>query len=71
MNLFGVPEHAAVERQLRKQLYAFFNRYAEPRWDLWKGGASKTDLITEKFFGIKNPYRPSSYTPKPGEGNPL
>ncbi len=70
MNLVGAPEHAAIQEQLQKRLYSFFDRYAEPRWDLWKGGKSKTDILTEKFFRIKNPYRPSGYEPQPGEGKP-
>lgn len=70
MNLFGAPEHGSIQQQLKERLNAYFDRYAEPRWNLWKGGASKTDIITEKFFGIKNPYRPSRYEPQPGEGKP-
>ena len=45
-------------------------RRLDSRWDLWKGGRSKTDLITAEFFGIENPYRPSRYKPGPGEGKP-
>ncbi len=70
LNLYGVPEHSGIQNELQKRLHVFFDRYAEPRWDLWKGGASKTNIITEKFFGIKNPYRPSRYEPQPGEGKP-
>lgn len=70
MNLHDAPEHGSIREELRSRLHAFFDRYAEPRWDLWKGGASKTNIITEKFFGIKNPYRPSRYQPRPGEGKP-
>jgi arylsulfatase A-like enzyme len=67
-NLYGYPEHRRVQSDLRRRLHRFFDRYAEPQWDLWKGGRSKADLITARFFGIKNPYRDSPYAPGPGEG---
>jgi arylsulfatase A-like enzyme len=57
MNLYGDPEVAAVQRELRKRLHAFFDRYTEPKWDLWKGGKSKTGLITADLFGLPDPYR--------------
>jgi arylsulfatase A-like enzyme len=68
LNLAGRPAHASVQAELRKRMYAFFDRYANPKWDLWKGGKSKADLITARFFGIPNPYRPAAYAPGPGEG---
>lgn len=47
-NLIHVPEHAAVKRQLRAQLNAFFAKYADPKYDRWKGGATKgTELLRE------------------------
>ncbi len=68
LNRSGDPILTEVERRLRDRLHDFFDRYADPKWDLWKGGRSKTDLITARFFGIKNPYRPASYEPSEGEG---
>lgn len=68
MNLAARPEFSAVREGLQKRLHTFFDRYADRKWDLWKGGKSKADLITEKFFGIRNPYRPGNYAPGPGEG---
>ena len=68
LNLDGRPEFEAVRAGLKKRLDEFFDRYADPQWDLWKGGKSKTDLITAEYFGIENPYRPARYQPKPGEG---
>jgi len=52
LNLHGRPEHSAVQDQLRDRMHAFFNRYADAKWDLWKGGRSKSGLITGKVFGL-------------------
>jgi arylsulfatase A-like enzyme len=62
LNLSGQPAAKAAEVELRRRLHEFFARHADPKWDLWKGGKSKSDLLTANFFGIKNPYRPASYT---------
>ncbi|MEW4528720.1 sulfatase-like hydrolase/transferase [Maioricimonas sp. JC845] len=62
-NLYGDREYAATVQKLRQRLHAFFDKHADPKWDLWHGGGSKTDLMTEQFFGLKNPYRPSRYAP--------
>jgi arylsulfatase A-like enzyme len=40
-NLAGDPEHAESQRELRGRLDAFFARYADPQYDLWRGGTSK------------------------------
>ena len=45
-NLIDQPEHAGIQKQLARQLDAFFSRYADPKYDLWQGGGSKTFLLT-------------------------
>ena len=40
-NLADDPKHAQVIVELRSQLDEFFNRYADPKYDLWHGGTSK------------------------------
>ena len=40
-NLADQPPHAETERELRRRLRAFFDQYAEPKYDLWRGGKSK------------------------------
>ncbi len=62
-NLYGIAAYGETVTALRKRLHQFFDEHANPKWDLWHGGGTKTDLITEKFFGIKNPYQPSRYRP--------
>ncbi len=40
-NLFGQPEHASTQAALAKKLDDFFDEYADPQYDIWKGGRSK------------------------------
>ena len=49
-NLYGQPMQAGVQKELRTRLYEFFDRYADPKYDLWQGGRSKTHLLTAKEF---------------------
>jgi arylsulfatase A-like enzyme len=42
-NLADEPLHAETQRKLRRRLEAFFQRYANPEYDLWRGGKSKHD----------------------------
>jgi len=57
-NLDGKEEHAKSQQQLKTLLDRFFLRYADPKWDLWRGGKSKTHLITAKLFRPKAPANP-------------
>jgi arylsulfatase A-like enzyme len=52
LNLYGQRGVESVTAGLRKRLQAFFARYADPKWDLWKGGRSKSGLINGKLFGL-------------------
>ncbi|MHC4735977.1 MAG: hypothetical protein ACYTDW_16190, partial [Planctomycetota bacterium] len=45
-NLIGQPEQAGIQKKLDRQLDTFFSRYANPKYDLWQGGGSKTFLLT-------------------------
>ena len=40
-NLAMDGEYAPIIEKLRAQLYEFFNRYADPQYDLWRNGTSK------------------------------
>ena len=40
-NLFGQPEFTSIQSAMAKQLDDFFNEYADPQYDIWKGGRSK------------------------------
>jgi len=45
-NLYGQPETANVLRDLSQRLNNFFNKYADPKYDLWKEGRSKARRLT-------------------------
>jgi arylsulfatase A-like enzyme len=45
-NVIGQAVHAEVEKDLRGRLDAFFERYAEPRYDLWRDGKSQARRLT-------------------------
>lgn len=53
LNLCGRPEVETVRAWLHHRLEQFFARYAEPKWDLWRGGGSKSGLTTAALFGIR------------------
>jgi arylsulfatase A-like enzyme len=53
LNVIG----AGAPPELRARLRDFFDRYADPKWDLWKGGRSKANLLTSSLFGLPNPER--------------
>jgi len=40
-NLVDNPAHAETRRRLQARLDQFFSRYADPKYDLWRGGRSK------------------------------
>ena len=48
VNLVDRAEHAHTQKELAARLEAFFTRYADPKYDLWRGGRSKTLLLTSK-----------------------
>jgi len=43
-NLAGRAAHADTQKQLAKRLDEFFDRHADPKYDLRRGGESKTPL---------------------------
>jgi len=46
-NLFGQPGAEAKQQELARRLDEFFSRYADPQYDIWKGGRSKAKRHTE------------------------
>jgi arylsulfatase A-like enzyme len=44
-NLYGQPDQAERMRTLAAQLDDFFNRHADPQYDVWHGGRSKAGRL--------------------------
>ncbi len=49
-NLVADPARSAVVTDLDRQLTVFFERYADPQWDVWRGGTAKATLV----YGNRN-----------------
>lgn len=49
-NLAGLNAHAAMQERLRERLHAWFKRHADPKWDLWNGGRSKSKVGTQGYI---------------------
>lgn len=45
-NVVKAAEHTALRAGLQRRLHAWFFRHTDPKWDLWKGGKSKTRIGT-------------------------
>ncbi len=54
-NLVQQPEYVDVVAKLSNRLDDFFAQHANPRWDLWKGGAVKSNstrpFLWEEVWG--------------------
>lgn len=46
-NSFGQPGMESVTQEMAGKLEAFFQTYADPQYDLWKGGRSKAKRVSE------------------------
>ena len=45
-NLFGQPGQDARHKDLQSRLDTFFNTFADPQYDIWKGGRSKAKRVS-------------------------
>ena len=53
VNLVDRPERVQVRKELGRRLDEFFARYADPQYDVWKGGRSKAPRLDR--VGAANP----------------
>ncbi len=51
VNLYGQPRRAELQKELETQLRAFFDQYADAKYDLYRGGTSKARLIWDPRVG--------------------
>ena len=56
-NLVNKLEYAEIQKQLNRRLDAFFDHYADPKYDLWHGGGSKSFLLTLPQKPLPQPAR--------------
>jgi len=59
LGCYGNPAYTSVQGGLSCRLDAYFERVADSKWDLWKGGTSKSGLIMRKLFDYPGPWRPA------------
>ncbi len=53
LNLYGQLQQAQLQETLEKELHAFFDQYADPKYDLYQGGTSKAQLLSNPKVGPK------------------
>jgi arylsulfatase A-like enzyme len=46
-NLFGQAAHSSKQEEMARRLNEFFAKYADPQYDIWKGGRSKARLHSQ------------------------
>jgi len=56
VNLIDKPEYADVVQELDRKLTGFFDRYADKRYDLWKGGSAK-GILLDRYYGRDDIFR--------------
>ena len=57
-NLFGQPQLADIQQTMAAKLDKFFAEYADPQYDIWKGGRSKARrLVAPKGHPDYRPLR--------------
>ena len=47
INLYGQPGTELTRKDLAERLAAFFTQYADPQYDVWRGGRSKAKRLVE------------------------
>ena len=70
MNLYGRPEFTSIQGELTELLHVFFDRYAEPEWDLWKGANRKPTSSRPTSSRSRIPTGLRATSRDPGKGNP-
>ncbi|MCA9248230.1 MAG: sulfatase-like hydrolase/transferase, partial [Planctomycetales bacterium] len=61
-NLIDDPNHSALIGLLRDRMHRWFADVADPKWDIWNGGRSKSHLMMAKVFAQANAERKQPVT---------
>ncbi|WP_298869300.1 sulfatase-like hydrolase/transferase [uncultured Gimesia sp.] len=59
-NLIDDSKFSQQRQKLKQRMDRFFAKYADPKWDIWHGGQSKTVLMSKKLFPESYLYLPAS-----------
>ncbi|WP_417386739.1 sulfatase [Gimesia sp.] len=57
-NLIDQPEFQKTRESLKQRMDQFFSQNADPKWDIWNGGKSKSILMTKQLFPENYLYLP-------------
>ena len=58
-NLADNPKYSEIKNKLNKKLTDFFDKYSNPKYDLWKGGTAKSNSNVEYIWkGIWPKWKP-------------
>lgn len=49
-NLAGSLEHKKIQSRLSRELHRFFDKNADPQYDLWNGGVAKGSIVRPAMF---------------------
>ena len=58
------PEHADIRASLKTRLHQWFQIHSDPKWDLWRGGGSKSRVGTRKHIDAALKKSPSQIEKK-------
>lgn len=64
-NLADADEHRELRAEMQKRLHAWFHKYADPKWDLWNGGDSKSHIGVRKEIDAGIRKREAAADPSP------
>ena len=56
VNLIDDPAYTDVAKELDARLTAFFDKYGDKKYDLWKGGTAK-GILLQKYYGRNDIFR--------------
>ena len=65
VNLYGQPSQAELQQALTTELTEFFDQYADPQYDLYRGGTSKARLLSNPDIGPTRPKADTALSPEP------
>ena len=50
VNLYNDPRYSSIIKNLDTKLIQFFEKFTDPKYDLWKGGSTKAFLFRDQMW---------------------